>query len=334
MEVVFHKDLSACNTFRMKVSCAAFAEYASVQELRALLADASLPRPLLHIGGGSNLLFTGDFPGTVLHSAIRGMEFSGTEVRVGAGEPFDGFCAEAASRGLWGPENLSLIPGETGAAAVQNIGAYGVEVKDIIDRVEAFDTVEGKEVVLTPEQCRYRYRDSLFKHEEKGRYIVTAVRFRLHRDYCPQLSYGHVKEAMTAAYGDVRLTPEQVRAEIIRIRREKLPAVEELGSAGSFFRNPFVSRERYEALAREYGRVPHYDNPDGTVKVPAAWLIEQCGLKGYREGNVAVYARQPLVIVNATGEAAPDEVIALEERIVAAVREKFSIGLQKEVEYI
>ena len=338
MTITQNKDLSALNTFRMGVTAAAYAEYNSVDELKEILQDPDLPGPMLPIGGGSNLLFTGDFPGTVLHSCIKGLilkrDDSGIFVQVGAGENWDQFCLWAATEGLWGPENLSLIPGEVGAAAVQNIGAYGVEVKDIISGVEVLDTLDFSTGTIEVDECGYGYRESNFKGAWKGRFIVTSVTFRLSDEYTPRLDYGHVKEAMKAAYGDTPLTPLMIRDEIIRIRRTKLPDVEALGSAGSFFKNPYVSQEDYEDIADIYPEVPHFPLPDGRVKIPAAWLIEKAGLKGYVKGNAAVYAKQPLVIVNHTGKASPREILSLERKIIRTVKSRFGITLSPEVEHI
>ena len=361
MRIQLDYDLSTQNTFRMKVRCACYVEYETVKELEGLNFDR-LPRPLLHIGEGSNLLFTGDFPGTVLHSNIEFIKYidMGLEevpVMVGAGVVWDHFVEEACRHGLWGAENLSLIPGEVGAAAVQNIGAYGVEVKDILSGVVAFDLQERKKVKFSREECRYGYRDSLFKQPEaKGRYVITSVLFRLTRKHSPRLEYKGVREALgipgqdgndsaaaptavMAAPNPVmadligHLTPQQVRDAIIRIRRQKLPDPEELGSAGSFFKNPVVSREDFARISPD-GSAPHFDLPDGTVKVPAAWMIDQCGLKGACEGGAAVYEKQPLVLVNASGQASPQEVIALEQRIINTVRERFGVTLHPEVEHI
>ena len=333
-------DLSAQNTFRMKVSCACYVEYETVKELEGLNFER-LPKPLLHIGEGSNLLFTKDFPGTVLHSNIEFIKYidMGLEevpVMVGAGVVWDHFVSETCRHGLWGAENLSLIPGEVGAAAVQNIGAYGAEVKDIISGVVCFDLQERKKVKFSREECRYGYRDSLFKQPEaKGRYVVTSVLFRLTRKYSPNLEYKGVRDALTPVMADPigHLTPQEVREAVIRIRRQKLPDPEEIGSAGSFFKNPVVSREEFERISPD-GSAPHYDLPDGTVKVPAAWMIDQCGLKGAREGGAAVYEKQPLVLVNASGEATPQEVLALEQRIINGVQERFGVTLHPEVEHI
>ena len=331
-------DLLAQNTFRMKVSCACYVEYETVKELEGLNFER-LPKPLLHIGAGSNLLFTGDFPGTVLHSNIEFIKYvdvglDEVPVMVGAGVVWDHFVEEACRHGLWGAENLSLLPGEVGAAAVQNIGAYGVEVKDIISGVVAFDLQERKKVKFTREECRYGYRDSLFKQPEaKGRYVITSVLFRLTRKHSPRLEYKGVQEALGPAVMADSLTPQAVRDAIVRIRRQKLPDPEELGSAGSFFKNPVVSRGDFARISPD-GSAPHYDLPDGSVKVPAAWMIDQCGFKGAVEGGAAVYEKQPLVIVNASGAASPQEVLALEQRIINGVRERFGVTLHPEVEHI
>ena len=335
MRIQLNYDLSAQNTFRMKVRCACWVEYENLKELEGLNFDR-LPKPLLHIGAGSNLLFTQDFPGTVLHSNIEyikyvDMGFEEVPVMVGAGVVWDHFVAETCRHGLWGAENLSLIPGEVGAAAVQNIGAYGVEVKDILSGVVAFDLQERKKVKFTRDECRYGYRDSLFKQPEaKGRYVITSVLFRLSRKHSPRLEYKGVREALA---GRDPQTPQEVRDAIIRIRRQKLPDPEELGSAGSFFKNPVVSREEFGRISPD-GSAPHYDLPDGTVKVPAAWLIDRCGFKGATEGGAAVYDKQPLVLVNASGQATPQEVLALEQRIINGVRERFGVTLHPEVEHI
>ncbi len=335
MKRIENYDLSSHNTFGMKVRCALYIEYDTVEELQNL-PWKELPQPIMHIGAGSNLLFTGDFPGTVLHSAVKYMKFvdMGLDevlMTVGAGVVFDDFVARCCEVGLWGAENLSLIPGEVGAAAVQNIGAYGVEVKDLISGVVCFDLQERRKVKFTREECRYGYRDSLFKQpENRGRYVVTSVLFRLTRKHSPNLEYKGVRDALE---GKDPRTPQEVRDAIIRIRQQKLPDPEELGSAGSFFKNPVVSREDFARISPD-GSAPHYDLPDGTVKVPAAWMIDRCGFKGAVEGGAAVYEKQPLVIVNASGEASPAEVLALENRIINGVRERFGVTLHPEVEHI
>lgn len=323
-------DLSAHNTFRMKVKCALFVEYDSPADLDALDWD-SLPKPVLNIGAGSNLLFGGDFPGTVLHSRIKYIKYidmglDEIPVAVGAGVVFDAFVANVCSNALWGAENLSMIPGEVGAAAVQNIGAYGVEVKDIIKGVVCYDTVERKSVKFKTSECGYGYRDSMFKHSG-GRYVVTSVLFRLSRNSGPKLEYKGLA-------GIDASSPDTVRKAVMEIRRTKLPDPAEIGSAGSFFKNPVMSAEKFVAVTEGYREVPHYLLPGGMVKVPAAWLIEQCSLKGATLGGAAVYEKQPLVIVNASGEATPADVMALERKIVETVENKFGVRLSPEVEHI
>lgn len=332
-------DLSRRNTFGMKVSCRTYVEITDPEDLLTLDFDA-LPQPVFVMGGGSNLLFTKDFPGTVLHLCNKGCHSERSEesvlVRVAAGVVFDDFCAWAASEGLWGPENLSLIPGEVGASAVQNIGAYGVEAKDIIDTVHAFDRTTRTFVDIPGADCGYGYRTSLFKTDWKGRYIITAVTFRLSAEPQPKLDYGGVRKAMEGK----EITALSIRDTIIGIRRTKLPDPEEIGSAGSFFCNPVIERDHFEkivAIAKaengpEY-EVPHYDVGE-RVKVPAAWMIDQCGFKGMKLGGAQVYPKQPLVIVNATGEATPDEIIALETKVIGTIREKYGIELHPEVEHV
>ena len=330
----------------MRVSCRLYVEVTDPEDLLTLDFDA-LPQPLFVMGGGSNLLFTRDFPGTVLHMANQGITLNPVistkaegraekSATVAAGVVFDDFCAWAAAEGLWGPENLSLIPGEVGASAVQNIGAYGVEAKDIIDTVHAFDRQERRFVDIPGADCGYGYRTSLFKTAWKGRYIITAVTFRLSTAPQPQLDYGGVRKAL----GDREPSPQVIRDTIIGIREQKLPDPKEIGSAGSFFCNPVIDREHFErivAIAKaengpEY-EVPHYEVGE-KVKVPAAWMIDQCGFKGMRLGGAQVYPKQPLVIVNATGAATPEEIVALEQRVIGTIKEKYGIELHPEVEHV
>ena len=350
-------DLLRRNTFRMKVRCAMYLEIESEEELKSLDWNA-LPQPVMVLGGGSNLLFTKDFPGTVLHvgiSFIRTEEIpghpstgpstsSGTDsgaagndvlVTCGAATLFDDFCAWAAAEGLWGPENLSLIPGECGASAVQNIGAYGVEVKDILADIRAWDRVEGRFVNIDPATCGYGYRKSNFKTVWKGRYVITAVTYRLSKAPIPRLEYKGLKAKVEGMASTLA-----IRNAVIAIRREKLPEPEEIGSAGSFFCNPVVPQEVFErvmAIAqKENGpdvKVPHFVQEDG-IKIPAAWLIDQCGFKGAVNGGAQVWQNQPLVIVNASGSASPEEIIGLENRIIGAIAEKYGITLKPEVEHV
>ena len=334
MKRIENYDLSTQNTFRMKVKAALYIEYDNVEELQSLDLKA-LPQPVFHMGAGSNLLFTKDFPGTILHSNIKFIKYvdMGLDevlLTVGSGVVFDDLIANVAGNSLWGVENLSLIPGEVGAAAVQNIGAYGVEAKDVISGVVCLDTTDWTKTVFKVGECAYGYRDSRFKHE-RGRYIITSVLFRVTRKYSPKLDYGGVRAALEGR--DLQaLTPMDVREAIIGIRNAKLPDPAQIGSAGSFFKNPVITREHFERFATP--ETPHFDLQDGTVKVPAAWLIDQCGFRGKVLGGAQVYEKQPLVIVNASGDASPEDVLALENQIITSVQKQYDITLHPEVDHI
>ena len=319
------------NTFRMDVRAKIYAEYRSVDELRELLQQYRGER-LLHIGAGSNLLFTGDFNGVVLHSAMRRARATREDdnhvfIEAENGLVLDELIAQLCDMGLSGMENLSYIPGEVGASAVQNVGAYGVEAKDVITEVRALAIADGSERTFTNAECCYGYRDSIFKNDLRGQYIITGVTYRLDKQFVPKLDYGNLRGEVGA-----NPTPMDVREAVIRIRKQKLPEVSEIGSAGSFFKNPIVPREQYEAIAAQYERVPHFDQ-EGGVKIPAAWLIEQCGWKGKTIGGAQCYAKQPLVLVN-TGNATPQDVITLAQNICDSVHDKFGITISPEVNYI
>ncbi len=329
-------DLTAQNTFRMKVSCALYLEYDSAADLKEI-DFAGLPQPVISIGEGSNILFTKDFEGTILHSKINYIKYfdvgaDTVPLAVGAGVKWDDLVLKTCQDGLWGMENLSLIPGTVGAAAVQNIGAYGVEVKDIIAGVTCFDMEKKGKTAFKVEECRYGYRDSIFKTEEfKSRYIVTGVLFRLSRKALPRIEYGALRSVFAEHSPDV---PMQVREAVIKIREAKLPSPDKTGSAGSFFKNPIVSPAEFARICEGFESVPHYLMPGGFVKVPAAWLIEQCALKGKILGGAAVYEKQPLVIVNNSGEASPEDILALEKHIIESVKDRFGVELHPEVEHI
>ena len=347
MKIVRDASLLPLNTFGMDVRCAVLIDYSSEDELVAFLRDDEYSEfrvgPLLSIGSGSNMLFTGDFPGVALHSSIMGIDFASNRdgsvtARAGAGVIWDDFCLRCAEEGLWGPENLSMIPGTVGASAVQNIGAYGREVSDIISEIVCLDTHTLQRCRIRPSECGYGYRQSRFKGEWKGRYIVLEVSYRLTRNYSACLDYSHVRASMQELYGpepERGYTPSEVRGCICRIRSGKLPDPSVTGNAGSFFKNPFVDAGVFERICEKEGLVPpHYDAGEGLVKIPAAWLIDRCGLKGHRSGGAAVCESQPLVIVNATGTASPEDIITLENEVVDTVRARFGITLQHEVEHI
>lgn len=332
MKLAENISLLPYNTFHIDAKAKIFAEYESVEELRGLLRS-SVNNEILHIGSGSNLLFTGDYDGIILHSAMRSVRVLHEDaehvfVEAESGVVMDELIAYLCKQAWSGMENLSYIPGEVGASAVQNVGAYGVEAKDLIEQVRAIDVMTGNERIFTNAECRFAYRDSIFKNELKGKYIITHVVYRLNKSFRPVLSYAGIMEEL----GDKDVTLHTLREAIIRIRKKKLPEVDELGSAGSFFKNPVVSHKVYEQIAERYDRVPHYDLPDG-VKIPAAWLIEQCGWKGKMHGGAQCYEKQPLILVN-TGNAKAKDIIELAEAICQSVMEKFGITISPEVNYI
>jgi len=297
------------NTFGIDAKARLFIEYYSLDELRQVLKEHKGER-ILHIGQGSNLLFTKDFDGVILHSGMARAKFLDDEtVEAQNGLRLDDLIAQLTDMNYSGMEKLSLIPGEVGASAVQNVGAYGCEAKDVIERVYTLEVETLEERVFTNTECKFGYRDSAFKHELKGKYIVTSVVYK-------------VKP------GDATKT----REEIIETRNGKLPKVGEVGSAGSFFMNPFVPEEQANELLKLYPDMPHFETPQG-VKIPAAWLIEQCGWKGKTLGGAQVWSKQPLVIVNAYNATAQD-IIDLAAAVSASVKEKFNITINPEVNYI
>lgn len=295
--------------------------------------------PLLHIGQGSNLLFLSNFEGVVLKSNIKGFTTKEeTEddvlVEVGSGEICDDFIAQAIQNGWYGMENLSLIPGQIGAAAVQNIGAYGVEAQDVIEEVKGISLKDGSTRFWKQKDCQYGYRQSVFKSELWGQYAITRVTFRLKKHFEPKLQYGGlVKAVEEKGLTKDTLTAEQLRQIIIDIRRAKLPDPKEQGNAGSFFKNPVVSREKAERLLSDYPTMPHYPADEGKVKLAAGWLIEQAGWKGKSLGPAAVHDRQALVLVN-KGGASGSDIQRLCEAIQKDINERFGIKLEPEVNFI
>ena len=317
----------------MDVRADSLIDWASTDELKNVLHD--IEKPVLMIGGGSNLLFMGDFRGTVLHSTITSIEVIGSDsdhvhVRVGAGVIWDDFVAWCSINGYWGVENLSSIPGEVGACAVQNIGAYGVEAKDVIDTVQTICLADGSERDFTNAQCRYAYRQSIFKNKLKGQYAVTYVIFTLSKVAQPKLGYGAIAQEVERLGGP---TLENIRKAVIAIRESKLPDPKLLGNAGSFFMNPVISEREFNIIRSNYPDVPSYPAPDGMVKVPAGWLIEKTGWKGRSLGPAAVYEKQALVLVNKGGATGAD-IKRLADTIIEDVKQKFGITLTTEVNYI
>lgn len=324
--------LAGRNTFGMDVRADHLLEWSTPDELKSQLQD--IERPILMIGGGSNLLFMGDYNGTVIHSTISTIEVMGStgdsvHVKVGAGVVWDDFVAWCTVNGLWGVENLSAIPGEVGASAVQNIGAYGVEAKDVIDTVQTICLEDGSERDFSKAECRYAYRQSIFKNDLKGQYAVAYVIFKLSRKPQPKLGYGALGQEVERLGGP---TLNNIRQAVISIRDSKLPDPKILGNAGSFFMNPVVSIQEFNAIKDNYPDVPSYPAPGG-IKVPAGWLIEKCGWKGRSLGPAAVYDKQALVLVNKGGATGAD-IKKLADTIIEDVRQKFGIILSTEVNYI
>lgn len=336
MKELFDYNLLAHNTFGITARCRRFLEYETADEAR-LVAEKLSAEPLLIIGGGSNLLLTGDFPGTVVHSAVKGMEWTIQDdgcvlLRVGSGEVWDDVVAYSIAQGWHGAENLSNIPGEVGASAVQNIGAYGAEVARIINKVEAVRIVDGAKVSFAPEDCRYGYRQSRFKHDWAGRYLITHVTYRLQRTFTPCLDYGNIRAELQQR-GIDHPTAEQLREVIVAIRKAKLPDVHVEGNAGSFFMNPVVDRETYERLQQRYPDMPHYYVDDTHEKIPAGWLIDRCGWKGRSLGRAGVHGRQALVLVNRGGATGAD-IVALSDAIRRDVLQTFGIAINPEVNIV
>lgn len=336
MTISKHVSLLPFNTFGIDVKTDYLIEYFSVEELSAILkSELVTSSRLLHVGSGSNLLFLNDFDGVVLHSQLKSIDLLTTDeqsvyVEVGAGVVWDDFVDFAVNKGWGGVENLSLIPGETGAAAVQNIGAYGVEVQSVIDRVKTVEVESGEIREFSNAECEYGYRESIFKTMLKGKYIVTSVVFRLECVPTFTLDYQHLEDEVRKN-GDLSLA--NVRQTIIAIRQSKLPDPAVQGNAGSFFMNPVIPKSLFVQLQSQFPEMPHYYVSETDEKVPAAWLIDKCGWKGKQIGKAAVHDKQALVLVN-KGGATGAEIVFLAEQIQLSVKEKFGIELRPEVNYI
>lgn len=326
-------NLKAHNTFGIDAKCSRFLEYESVaeaQEVAKILRESSIP--YIIIGGGSNLLLTKDYEGIVVHSACKGVERKGNSLICGSGEVWDDIVAKSIAMQLYGAENLSLIPGDVGASAVQNIGAYGSEVKDLIRKIKAVEISTGAVREFNHTECEYGYRQSRFKHEWKNRFLIISVEYELSEAFQPRLDYGNIRAELERR-NITEPTAQQLRDTIIDIRNAKLPDPKVMGNAGSFFMNPIVSREKYEQLAEQYVGMPHYEIDADNVKIPAGWMIDQCGWKGKSLGRAGVHDKQALVLVN-RGGATGAEIVALCEAIQKDVKAKFDIDIHPEVNII
>jgi UDP-N-acetylmuramate dehydrogenase len=321
------------NSFHINVNASEFVSVGSIEELKIILSKPGTESALI-LGGGSNVLLTKDFQGTVLKIDLAGIEEVKEEsshiyVKAGAGEAWHEFVQYTMKRNWGGLENLSLIPGNIGAAPIQNIGAYGVELKDVFYELEAYDRKDKKVYAFGVNDCRFGYRDSVFKSAEKGRYIILNVTFLLSKNPVLKTSYGAIREELKKM-GIHSPTIQDVSQAVIKIRRSKLPDPAEIGNAGSFFKNPVVDQSVFLSLSEKYPDMPAYPHENKSVKLAAGWLIEQCGWKGYRMGDAGVHVNQALVLVN-YGKATGIEILKLSEKIQKSVHKKFDINLEREV---
>jgi len=335
MQFVENFDISSYNSFGLKVNARYFAKISSVDELANLSIDRTLP--LLILGGGSNILFKGNFNGYVLRNEITGIEKTGEDedhifLRVGAGENWHEFVEYCISHGYAGVENLALIPGFTGASPMQNIGAYGVEIKDVFHRLEAIHLADKKIVSFTAADCEFGYRESVFKHRYKGQFAITHVEFRLNKKPVFNTRYGAIEQELEKMQVK-ELSIRAIADAVIHIRRSKLPDPAVIGNAGSFFKNPEIPADKYEILKAEFPGIVGYPVHNNQVKLAAGWLIEQAGWKGFRSGNAGVHDKQALVLVN-YGGASGEEILSLSTQIIDSIRNRYHVELEREVNII
>jgi UDP-N-acetylmuramate dehydrogenase len=346
MNTLNNHSLKPYNTFGIEATAKYFAEIKSVDDYRSLLDDKKLvTEKKLILGGGSNVLITQNYDGLVIHNSIPGIEVvSETEnfatVKASAGVVWHQLVLWAIERNYGGIENLSLIPGYVGAAPMQNIGAYGAEIKDVSQQLEAINIHTGELQIFSLADCEFGYRESVFKSKYKGQFLITSVTLRFAKlnsaaalaNYRFKTEYGDIKETLGQMHA-FDLSIKAVSDAVIKIRSAKLPDPQKIGNAGSFFKNPVISKEQFEGLAKQYPVMPGYPQKDGTIKVPAGWLIEQCGFKGKVIGNTGAHATQALVLVN-YGHATGHEIWQLALTIQQAVKDKFGIDISPEVNVV
>lgn len=336
IEIKKDYSLKTRNTFGLDVSTRFYVEASTINKLSFSLNYASYySLPILILGGGSNILFTKDFDGIIISPSIQGIEVTedtpeSTTVKVGAGVNWDSLVEWAVSRGLGGLENLSKIPGNVGASPIQNIGAYGVEAKDSIVKVDVLNIFSKKIETFTNEQCQFDYRSSIFKHDLKHKVIITQVYFKLSKKPILVTHYGNIEEEIGSSAEKSIAT---IRQAVINIRQRKLPEPSELGNAGSFFKNPMVSIDKFEEIKKNYDKTPSYPVSERIVKIPAGWLIEQCGWKGKKVGNCGAHKDQALVIVN-YGNATGHEILNLAKDIQKSVHNQFGVDIEMEVNVV
>ncbi|MEI8278844.1 MAG: UDP-N-acetylmuramate dehydrogenase [Bacteroidota bacterium] len=334
MQLLQNISLLPYNTFGLDVSAEYFLELKDPTLLPDISNDTAIPQNKHILGGGSNILLTQPIKGIVIHNCIKGISTiketdSHIWLQISAGELWHEFVMHTIGQGLTGIENLALIPGTVGASPIQNIGAYGVEVKEVIDAVTCWHWEQKVFITLNNAECQFGYRDSIFKRELKDKVFVSSVVFKLHKQAAYRTSYGAINEELTKM--QVPLSTAAIANAVINIRSSKLPDPKKIGNAGSFFKNPTISTEHFELLQTNYPSIPSYPVNDTTVKIPAGWLIEQCGWKGYRKGDAGVHEKQALVLVNYQ-HASGAEIWQLSTDILTSIKERFGILLEREVQ--
>ncbi|MEA5459235.1 UDP-N-acetylmuramate dehydrogenase [Arcicella sp. LKC2W] len=338
MTILQNISLKSYNTFGLDATAKFFVEIQSVEELMEVLQNPDfLSTEKLFLGGGSNMLLTKDFDGLVIKISIKGIhknfeDNTHTHIQAGAGEVWHELVMYCVEHQYAGMENLSLIPGTVGAAPMQNIGAYGVEIKDIFEELQALNLETLTIETFKLADCYFGYRESVFKHEFKGKYVITSVTFKLTKEPIFKVGYGDIQKTLEEM-GVKALSIKAVSDAVISIRKSKLPDPAEIGNSGSFFKNPEIPITQYDTLKAQFENIPSYPINESTVKVPAGWLIEQAGWKGFRDGQIGVHARQALVLVN-YGGGTGEQIKALSEKVQASVFEKFGIKLSAEVNFI
>jgi UDP-N-acetylmuramate dehydrogenase len=333
MQIQENISLKQFNTFGIDVLARQFAVFHTTEELQEALSLPAYEKSLI-LGGGSNLLFTQNINGLVLKNEVKGIELVAADdeyvyVKAGAGENWHEFVLYCITNNWAGVENLSLIPGNVGASPMQNIGAYGVEVKQVMEKLEAFHIRDKKVVTFLNADCEFGYRESVFKRKYKNEFVILNVTYKLRKQPLFNTSYGAINTELQAM-GVKELSIQAISQAVINIRSSKLPDPKQIGNAGSFFKNPTITRQRFEELKGHFPAIVGYTNADGTVKLAAGWLIEQCGWKGYRKGDAGCHQKQALVLVN-YGNAKGSDVFALSEEILQSVFEKFQVMLEREV---
>ena len=334
MQVQENISLKKFNSFGIDVSAAYFACFSSQEELASILTETDNRKSLLVLGGGSNILFTRNVDGLVLKNEISGISRIGEDeeyyyIKVGAGENWHGFVLHCIENGYAGVENLALIPGSVGASPMQNIGAYGVEIKDVFHSLEAYHIADKSMHQFSKADCGFGYRESVFKHQFKNQFIITSVTYRLRKNPVYNVSYGAITQELEAM-NVKELSIQHIAKAVMNIRRSKLPDPAQIGNAGSFFKNPEIDSAVFEKLKLEFPGIVGYPVNNNRIKLAAGWLIEQCGWKGYRKGDAGCHSKQALVLVN-YGNADGDAIYELSEVILQSVKNKFAVNLEREV---